>query len=62
MKIKVLRSDRNEVRMHVHSGTLTVLYRNSAGLKQAYAWAKMHSQEVLDAVCEEYHRLKREGA
>ena len=48
--------------MHVHSGTLTVLYRNSAGLKQAYAWAKMHSQEVLDAVCEEYHRLKREGA
>lgn len=61
-KIRVLRSDRNEVRYHVFSGLLTVLYKNKAGLTAMYEWAKTQRKEVLIAVSEEYHKKRMEGA
>lgn len=61
-KIKVLKSDRNEVRYHAHSGFLTVLYKNGAGLQTLYEWAKSQPPGVLLAVSEEYHKQKAAGA
>ena len=34
--IKVLKTDRNEVRYHVHSDSVTVLYKNQKGLAAGY--------------------------
>ena len=61
-KIKVLHSDRNECRYHAHTGFITILYKNREGLTVMYEWAKSQPKEVLLAVSDEYHRLKREGA
>ena len=61
-KIKVLKSDRNEIRYHAHSGLLTILYKNRAGLVAMYEWAKTQSKEVLLAVSDEYHKKRMEGA
>lgn len=62
-KIKVLKSDRNEVRYHAHSGMLTVLYKSRSGLTAMYNWAKTQPKEVLLAVSDEYHKRRiTEGA
>ena len=61
-KIKVLKSDRNETRYHAHSGLLTILYKNKAGLTAMYEWAKTQPKEVLLAVSDEYHKKRMEGA
>ena len=63
-KILVLHSDRNECRYHIHSGTLTLLYKNKTGLDLLYQWAKTHDKAVLLAVSEQYHkqRLQEKGA
>ena len=61
-KIKVLRSDRNEIRFHTSTGTLTVLYKNEAGLKMGYSWANTHCKDACMCVAEEYRRLKLQGA
>ena len=61
-KIKVLKSDRNEIRFHTSTGTITVLYRNKAGLKMGYAWANTHCEAACMCVAEEYRRLKLQGA
>lgn len=39
-KIKVIKTDRNEVRYHVHSDSVTVLYKNQKGLAAAYEVAR----------------------
>lgn len=61
-KIRVLKSDRNEVRYHVFSGLLTVLYKDKAGLDLMYQWAKTHSRAALLAICDEYHKRRLQGA
>ena len=61
-KIKVLKSDRNEVRYHVFSGLLTVLYKDRAGLDLMYQWAKTHSKAALLAISAEYHKRRVQGA
>lgn len=61
-RIKVLRSDRNEVRYHVFSGLLTVLYKDRPGLDLMYQWAKTHNKAALLAIRDEYHKRKIQGA
>ena len=61
-KIKVLKSDRNEIRFHVFSALLTVLYKDKPGLELAYQWAKTHNKAALLAIRDEYHKRKLEGA
>ena len=61
-KIRVLKSDRNEVRYHVFSGLLTVLYKDKAGLDLMYQWAKTHNRAALLAICDEYHKRRLQGA
>lgn len=45
-KIKVLKSDRNEIRYHVSTGTITVLYRHKLLLDRA--WEMLKNQGSLD--------------
>lgn len=61
-KIKVLKSDRNEVRFHPYSALLTVLYKDRPGLDLMYQWAKTHSKAALLAIRDEYHKRKIMGA
>lgn len=61
-KIKILKTDRNCVRFHIASGTLTVLYKDRPGLELAYQWAKKHSKSALLAIRDEYRKLKMKGA
>ncbi len=61
-KIRVLKSDRNEIRYHAHSGLLTVLYKNREGLETMYQWAKSQPKEILLAICDEYHKRRMQGA
>ena len=39
-KIKVIKTDRNEVRYHVHSGIVTVMYKNRKGLAAGWDVAR----------------------
>ena len=39
-EIKVIKSDRNEVRYHIHSETVTVLYKSRKGLAHGWEVAK----------------------
>ena len=39
-EIKVLKSDRNEVRFHIHSNTVTVLYKSCKGLAAGWDVAR----------------------
>lgn len=39
-EIKVIKSDRNEVRYHIHSETVTVLYKSRKGLAHGWEIAK----------------------
>ncbi len=39
-RIKVLKTDRNEVRFHVHSDTITVMYKSRSGLENGWNMAK----------------------
>ncbi len=39
-EIKVLKSDRNEVRYHIHSKTVTLLYKNRKGLAAGWEVAR----------------------
>lgn len=41
-KIKVLKSDRNEIRYHVATGTITVLYSHKFLLDRAWEMLKIH--------------------
>ena len=63
-KILILHSDRNEVRFHIHSGTLTLLYKNKSGLELLYEWAKSHNKTALMSISDEYRkrRLQEKGA
>ena len=61
-KIRVLKSDRNELRFHCHSGLVTVLYKNSAGLKVLYELAKQHNKTAMLAISAEYHKQRLQGA
>lgn len=61
-KIKVLKSDRNEVRFHPYSALLTVLYKDRPGLDLMYQWAKSHNKAALLAISDEYHKRRVQGA
>ncbi len=39
-EIKVIKSDRNEVRYHIHSETITVMYKSRKGLAHGWEVAK----------------------
>ena len=57
-KIRVIHSDRNEIRLHSHSALVTVLYKNKSGLKVLYQLAKKYDKNVMLAVSDEYHKLR----
>lgn len=38
--IKVIKTDRNEVRYHCHSDTITVMYKSRQGLEHGWKLAK----------------------
>jgi len=39
-RIKVIKTDRNEIRYHCHSDTITVMYKTKAGLEHGWELAK----------------------
>ena len=39
-KIKVIKTDRNEVRYHMHGETVTVMYKSRQGLEHGWEVAK----------------------
>lgn len=61
-KLKILKTDRNEVRTHIITGTITVLYKDKAGLELAYRWAKQFSKSAMLKIADEYRKLKIKGA
>ena len=61
-KLKILKTDRNEVRTHIITGTITVLYKDKAGLELAYRWAKQFSKSAMLSIADEYRKLKTQGA
>lgn len=40
LEIKVIKTDRNEVRYHIHSETITVMYKSRKGLSHGWEVAK----------------------
>ncbi len=62
-KLKVIKTDRNEVRVHVATSLVSVFYKNSAGLKAGYAFAKANlTKQVATSIMDEYRKLKIQGA
>ena len=62
-KLKVLKTDRNEVRLHVSTALVSIFYKDAAGLKSAYNWVKANvGKAVAFGIKEEYRRLKKQGA
>jgi len=48
-RIKVIKTDRNELRYHVHSATITVMYKNRKGLDHGWELAKRIIRKGLAA-------------
>ena len=62
-KLKVIKTDRNEVRVHVATSLVSVFYKNSAGLKAGYEFAKKNlTKNVAISIMNEYRKLKIQGA
>ncbi len=62
-KLKVLKTDRNEVRTHITTGLVSVFYKDREGLKVAYEWAKKNlTRDVALGIVAEYRKLRMQGA
>ena len=62
-KLKILKTDRNETRLHTSTGLVSIFYKDSEGLKTAYRWAKKNlTKEVALGIVAEYKRMKMQGA
>ena len=62
-KLKILKTDRNEIRLHVTTALVSIFYRDAAGLKSAYNWVKANvGKSVAFGIKDEYRRLKNQGA
>lgn len=48
MKIKVIKTDRNEVRYHIHSDTITVMYKSRKGLEHGWEVAKRIAGKAVE--------------
>lgn len=61
-KLRVLKTDRNEVRVHVATSLVSVFYKNAAGLKAGYEFAKKNlTKEVALSIKNEYRKLRMQG-
>lgn len=61
-KLRVLKTDRNEVRLHVATSLVSVFYKNAAGLKAGYEFAKKNlTKEVAISIKNEYRKLRMQG-
>lgn len=62
-KLKVLKTDRNEIRLHVSTALVSIFYKDAAGLKSAYNWVKINvGKSVAFGIKEEYKKFKMQGA
>lgn len=61
--LRVLKSNRNEIRVHVCTSLITVFYKNNAGLRAGYQFAKRHlGRDVAISVMNDYKTLLMQGA
>lgn len=62
-KLKIIRTDRNEIRAHITTGLISVFYRDREGLDIAYRFAKRNlTKEVALGLADEYKKLRIQGA
>ena len=62
-KMRVIKTDRNEVRVHISTSLVSVFYKNSAGLKAGYEFAKKNlTKEVAQSIKAKYRKLRMQGA
>lgn len=61
-KLRVLRTDRNEVRVHISTALVSVFYKDREGLEVAYQFAKRNlTKEVAISIMNEYRKLRMQG-
>lgn len=61
-KMRIIKTDRNEVRLHVATSLVSVFYKNAAGLKAGYEFAKKNlTKEVAISIKNEYRKLRLQG-
>lgn len=62
-KLKILKTDRNEIRAHITTGLISVFYKDKEGLDVAYRFAKRNlTKEVALGFVDEYKKLRIQGA
>lgn len=61
-KMRVLKSNRNEIRVHVCTSLVTIFYKNRAGLEAGYQFAKKHlGRDKAIMVMNDYRTLLMQG-
>lgn len=62
-KMRIIRTDRNEIRVHTSTSLVSIFYKNAAGLKVAYEFAKKNlTKDVALAIKDKYRKLRMQGA
>ncbi len=62
-KMRIIKTDRNEIRVHISTSLVSVFYKNAAGLKAGYEFAKKNlTKDVALAIKDKYRKLRMQGA
>ena len=61
--MRIIRTDRNETRIHTSTGLVSIFYKNPEGLKVAYEFAKRNlTERVANTIKDAYKKAKLQGA
>lgn len=62
-KMRIIKTDRNETRIHTSTGLISIFYKNQEGLQVAYQFAKANlTERVANTIKEAYRKAKLQGA
>lgn len=62
-KMRIIKTDRNETRIHTSTGLISIFYKNQEGLKVAYQFAKANlTERVANTIKDAYKKAKLQGA